>query len=194
MNESSECGAAPLDSYSIQGFDFTSISPSQERHREGFGSHYIVTLTAMGLRCHVLYPPTPVHYSSLMETFHFVVFCLICRCLLLLLSFFYPFFSSQYVSTSSPKSVGRLFPQSGGDRPGSAAYISCQRWGLWVFPDQSEACLSSWSVLNLFTSAGGSADWFLAAGSWLGEKRHFSESQERKIKAPGKVIPWLPCK
>lgn len=46
------------------------------------------------------------------------------------------------------------------EQQASAAHRSCQRRGLRVLPDQSEACLSGWIALKMFSTAGQSSGCF----------------------------------
>lgn len=105
-----------------------------------------------------------------------------CQCLFILLC--YPcLFPPARLQHLHSQSSSRFFPQSGSDlsdRLGSAAYISCQFWGVCVFPDQSEACLSSWSALNMFVSAGESIGWFCLTVSLL-PVRDLGETEKKKI-------------
>lgn len=157
MNESLESGIISLDSSSIQGVDFTSISLSEQQHIKiwksplcawpwlqcGCGVMFEMPITAPFFLNWNVQLSNPQNVSV---SFSFA---------LLLLSF------SKCVSTSAfLKAFRRFFGGDLSDGLGSAAYISCQRWELCVFPDQSEACLSSWSALNMFASAGGSTGWF----------------------------------
>lgn len=119
-----------------------------------------------------------------------------CQCLFILLC--YPcLFPPARLQHLHSQSSSRFSPQSRSDlsdRLGSAAYISCQFWGVCVFPDQSETCLSSWSALNMFVSAGKSIGWFCLTVSLLpvrdfgGRKRCFSKSQKGQIKGHEKEL------
>lgn len=170
MNESLESGIIPLDYESIQGINFPSISPSeQQQHIKIWKSSrrarpWLRRDCALCLKC-----PRPLHHSPSIETFHVQTK----RQRPFYFALLRPSFSQRVSTSVLSESASRSPPQSGADlsdRLGSAAYINCQRWGLCVFPDQSEACLSSWGALNVLASAGGSTGWFCLSRcllSWL---------------------------
>ncbi len=87
-------------------------------------------------------------------------------------SVFYFLFFALPVCLSARLSLqsSRRFDGDLSGRLGSASYINCQHWGL---PDQSEACLSSWSALNVFASAEGSAGYFVTQN----KRNSFSRGQ-----------------